>query len=325
MATKHQNMVKLVERLKTNPMSQTEIARFFCVTPRTVMRYIKEMEETTPGFNRHPINGRQYKYSVQEDDDFSPKLLRDIEKMQQQFSANGHVAGSQILSKILAKLNAKTNLDKAMPQVQVLDSGYYMNHGPFAEHKGNSLKNQKLLIAIRDCQILKISYTPRDQDELSDKQNFKFRPYKVSLRVGRLYLVGERDDDLGQFISIPIDRITRYQSTGLDFKNEVQAFDIDEFYKYSWGQYIGLNAPEKITLNLKDDWLVQRFIESNFNPKIKIEEKGRGKLKKTLAHLELRVTPDFESFVFGHMPNLEVVKPAKLREKLFNRAKGIAP
>ncbi len=86
MATKHQNMVKLVERLKTNPMSQTEIARFFCVTPRTVMRYIKEMEETTPGFNRHPINGRQYKYSVQEDDDFSPKLLRDIEKMQEQFS-----------------------------------------------------------------------------------------------------------------------------------------------------------------------------------------------------------------------------------------------
>lgn len=316
MGTKHQNMLQLIERLKVRSMTQQEIASHFGVDARTVMRYIKELQSTQPNLKIQALDGRKKSYSIQEEDDFSPREIEDLKKVIQDLGDGGNHKHARLIQSILNKIEPQPDLEATLPSLQTVDKNFYINHGPLAEHDSDNTRAQKLLYFIQEQMVVKITYQQRQDEEFQRSEPFYFEPYKLALRVGKLYLIGFKEGE-DQARQIPISKIVRYNASGRHFTP--RDFDVDEFYRYSFGQWVEEIQPQEVVLELNETWIYNLFRASNFYPAVKFSKKGN----KNYAHLTIKVTRDFKNWLFGMMPGIQIKKPLALKKELLLKAESI--
>ena len=201
---------------------------------------------------------------------------------------------------------------------------FHLDHGPLAEHihlrQGPRDKMiDSILSAISRQVRIRVSYTKTEAASKKRQTNkFLFDPYYLSLRVGKLYLVGTHPEDkTGTLVSLVFKRITMVSDTADTFERNARA-TLKDHYKHCFGQWVprGDAKPLDITLKVDAGWLLDLFSESNFNPEAQVEPGNEG----GQVRLKLYDTPDLESWLFGLHPHAQVVTPEKLRLRLKARA-----
>lgn len=318
MGTKHQNMIQLLDRLKKQPMSQSDIASHFGVDTRTVIRYLKELQQQKIQLVTQQVDGRRKKYYIQDEEQFATKEIADLRHVVEDLSLAGNHKHARIVNSLLNKLSPKEESEGVLPSLQTVHKEFYINHGPLAEHESDSSRAQKLLLYIQEQKVIRLSYRSRESGEFQKSEPFFFEPYKVALRVGRLYLIGfvEGEDKPKQ---IPVSKIVRLNATGRHFNKH--SFNLDQFYLHSFGQWIDHELqPEEVIIKINQVWIENLLRDSNFNPQVEFKC-----LKNfTQAKIKIKISPDFKNWLFGMMPGLQVMHPKSLKKELTQRAQLIS-
>lgn len=315
MGTKHENMIELVERLKRRPMTQKDIASYFDKDARTVMRYIKELQVQQPLLQVSALNGRTKSYFIQSEETYDPKEIEELKKVIRDLGEAGNHKHARMIKNILHKIEPTSEQEQSLPTLQTLDKDYYIDNGPLAEHQSNTTQSQKLLYYIQEQMLIKITYKRRDDDVHSPSESFHFEPHKLTLRVGRLYLIGYNEGE-EQARQIPVSQIRRINVTGKHFVPK--ELNIEDFYRYSFGRWISDAQPEIVEILIHENWIYNLFLNSYFVPPVKLTEGTR-----KVAQLKIRITPDFKSWLFGMMPEIEILKPLSLKKELLKKAQSI--
>ncbi|NLB64453.1 MAG: WYL domain-containing protein [Fibrobacter sp.] len=308
-----QKLLRLETLLKSGQkFSIKEIAKALKIDERSVFRYLQRLE-----VNGISISSRIRKQRIKEywislqDTTVNPKLLEAIKEMDTDLTKNGLRKYHNLLTQIQNTLNDNQHKEDMVSNLVQRD--FYFDSGPLAHHigKDNFLHKtiDKILGAIQHNSVLKITYTEHSQKR--KLSTFIFHPYRVFLRVGKLYLVGYKEKD-NSIINLIIPRIKKIVFTNESF--EETPFNLDSYFKYCFGQWVPRNSqkPEKILLELNEDWVLKLFAESNFYPKAKMK---RGQ-NPPQVELQLYITPDFISWLVGILPAIKVLEPLSLKQQL---------
>jgi predicted DNA-binding transcriptional regulator YafY len=315
MAKSWHNLQKLIRKLQEKPCSVSELATYLGSSERTIYRHLDVLRVDHFGFKFIDTPGSERKYLIEKSETEIPKdLIRNLDKMRESLKAGGNHKFNGLLNTIRKILDPATEENPKGRPVWQLNPHFHIDHGPMAEFSKTDPTVSRLLDAIDQQQVLKLRYASANGVE-----TFSFHPYKLSLRVGRLYLLGVRTDAPKTVINLVCDRIQQIMSTSATFAPV--DFDADLFYKYCFGQWIPRNElglkPEIIELELKSPWTIRLFKEAHFNPAAKVYTQGR----RTLCELKLYLTADLENFLLGLTPWIKVLKPSKLNHGIQLRMK----
>lgn len=140
-------------------------------------------------------------------------------------------------------------------------------------------------------------------------------PYAFKFNFGIWYLIGfcHLRNEIRTF---RIDRIRKIEIIEENFKVP-KSFDIDEYFKGSWGIIRG----QKIKVTLKFTKEIADFVsECIWHPSQKLTKNKDGILN---AEFEVEGLSEIKIWILGFGENVEVLKPEELREELRNTAAKI--
>lgn len=315
-----QKLQRLEKLLKSGRRyTLAEISQELSVNERSVFRYLERLELN--GINvQKRVRGqkiKEYWISLQETD-VDPDLLDAIRAMDSELTTNGMRKYHRLLKRIENALDDNTHKNEMVSNL--VQGDFHFDNGPLAHQIGqdNNLHQMvdKLLLAIQNKSVVKITY-PLDAEN-SRTTRFEFFPYRVFLRMGKLYLVGYHSKDEA-VINLSIPRI-KMLSVTRDFY-EAPQFDLDSYFKYCFGQWVprAKMEPTRVILQIKEDWVFKLFDESNFNPPALIKPR----IRSPKVYLQVYLTPDFEAWLLGLLPAVEILEPLSLKQQLLQRCKTV--
>jgi predicted DNA-binding transcriptional regulator YafY len=312
--------------------SVDELTHLMGIDSRSVFRYLERLTKTGCEVSNQTRNGRVKEYWITQAKPEVPQDLIDkLQKMDQTMTSGGIRKYHKTILQAISQLSPQTEFTgatKVSPSVKFstgrsdIEPNFHLDHGPLAEyHNPDSLKDRmmdQIMTAIQNQSRIRITYNKVDKGNKKEPFMLLFEPYFLSLRVGKLYLVGcHQDQKKKPLVSIVFRRIRMITDTGIKFDRDPKA-NLADYYKHCFGQWIPREDAKKLDILLKVDqsWLLELFNESNFHPEASIETTGQG----GTVRLCLYDTPDLESWLFGLHPHAQVIEPKALRLRLKNRA-----
>ncbi len=302
-----------------------ELSQKMGLDTRSVFRYMERIASTGRNIKAEIRNGRTKEYWIpQETQDIPSELIANLLRMDQSMTQ----AGVRKYHKVLMQAAQQLDPRNTKPSAAKLDPEpfFHIDHGPFAEYsEAESLTSQgmdKILQAMQNNNPLRLQYQRTEQGQRK-LQTIHFEPYFLSLRVGKLYLVGIQPEvSKRQLVSLVYKRIKMLTiEKGKTFERDSRV-SLNDFYKYCFGQWVprGDSKKVEITLKIDESWLMDLFQESHFNPPAELNVTPKG----GTAKLSLFDTPDLETWLFSLLPSAEVIQPKSLRERLRKRAESAA-
>ena len=94
-----------------------------------------------------------------------------------------------------------------------------------------------------------------------------------------------------------------------------QEIDVQNFYKYCYGKWVGDSEKTvilKLLLLVKEPWLESQFRESHFNPPAKIKKQKN----HSTIELNLYDSPDLRKWIIGLLPDIEIIEPVLFKEEI---------
>jgi|GEM_PF-2211187 len=304
-----------------------ELSTKMGIDSRSVFRYLDRLQASGRQVSAQFRTGRTKEYWIPTEISSPPQeLIQALQKMDQAMTEGGVRKYHKILTQVIQHLNPLPKPDLSIPAGlnkfgNEIEPFFHLDHGPLAEHnKSDSLTAQtmdKILGAIQNQNCLKIQYAKSGQKKT---ETILFEPYFLSLRVGKLYLVGTYSGE-SRLVSLVFKRFKMISVESQTFKRNTRA-NLQDFYKHCFGQWVPREDAKKIdiTLKIEEAWLLDIFQESNFNPSVTIEAAETS----TIVKLCLYDTPDLESWLFSLHPHARVISPRSLRERLRIRADAVA-
>lgn len=312
MATGYEKINAIKSLLKTK-MTVAQMANLLNCGPRTVFRHLEVLTNENCGLRRSKENGQTY-YVIQtnEEVNFNQTIVKQLEKIKKNMgSANAQdIKNVKLVDKIIEQLGV-TNPDEFKPEAITTDPDYILDYGPFSDNKLQSTSINRVLKAIHDHFMIKISYRPSSHE--AEPSIFELRPVKVIMRMDTLYLIAadETYEETGVFKNFLFENIISVQVTNTPFQKI--AFDAAIHYKYAFGKYTAMTKPEEVSLLVKNKWLQTQFERSHFTPEA---SKRMDKDGNMIVDLKLRLTPDFKTWLLGVSPDVKILKPASLKEEI---------
>ncbi len=319
MANKFNRIQVLIGLLRSHPqgMGLSQLASSLQVDSRTIKRYISDLRKSGyPVLDLRSASNEPSRFYLSPE--FSPPkaLIESLEKIKADLHAWGnpkYVHNISAAIEFLEQLGNNGKKQNPISNPESKTSVYHIDHGPFSEQDVSSQLLASLEKAIQLSQKLNLSYKAAGEKP----SQIVFSPYKLSLRVGRLYLIGEDDSEPNVFKSLSIKRIKRCQTISETFvpKN----FRPEDYYKFCFGQFPrqAHERPEKIQLLIKSGWVKSILEESHFNPPGKFITGKKGEIFEFLAI----VKPDLLNWVFSLLPHALPLGPLSLCVEVKNRLK----
>lgn len=306
-------MNRLIRYLQEKPRNVGEISAFLNKNKRTVFRHLASLKKHGYALQTSGTRGNTVYYLSKEEDQTPALMLRKVERMQQELLAGGNHKYSALLESMIHYLDPSRD-KKRVRELLRTDPGCFISHGPLAEHKEYRNMVSKVLQAIDDSKVLRMQY--------STERPANFFPLRVSLRVGRLYLLGIWQAETGRVKQLAFSRIQNFSVTSKTFSEKdtggvsPRGFDPEKHYRYCFGQWVPAEEnPEEIRIELLESWVKKLFQEADFNPAATLSEEDG----KTLASLKLYLTPDLENWLLGMHPDIRVREPQSLVRRLNKR------
>ncbi len=301
-------------KLKTK-MTVQQLANVLGCGPRTVFRHLEVLSNEKCGLRKFKEGGETY-YVIQTDKElnFNQNMVKSLEKVKKSLSATeaSDIKSIKLLDKVIAAMET-TNPEDFKPEAISVDPDYILDYGPFSDNKLQDSMVNKVLKAIHDGFKVKITYQHSSKKE--DENTYVLRPFKVYLRMDTLYLIAADDEfeSTGVLKNFLFEKIKSLTVTNVPFA-KIEA-DARSHYKYAFGKWSSKDPIEDVSLEIKAEskWLQTQFEKSHFNPEI---AKRYDKNKNLIVDMKLRISPDFITWLIGVTPDLRILKPQSLKDRV---------
>ncbi|HSQ42040.1 MAG TPA: helix-turn-helix domain-containing protein, partial [Fibrobacteraceae bacterium] len=234
-----------IEALLRSGKSHTieELAKHLGIDNRSVFRYLRRLEITGCQILAKPRNGRTKEYWIAALHTHTD-LLSKLKRMDEAMTGGGIRKYHRLLQQTIAHLSSPTIVSGGrsfspsgrMAAIELeIEPCFHLDHGPLAEYlPTGSLREMlmdKLLMAMRAHKVIKLSYN-RVERSGAKLVHMEMEPYFLSLRVGKLYLIGvPRSASSSPPVSVVFQRIRMVTETGEEFAPNPRV-QMDDFYKY---------------------------------------------------------------------------------------------
>lgn len=320
----YQKVLRMEALLRSGPrFTIEELSAKMGLDSRSVFRYMERVAATGKAIKAGIRHGRIKEYwTPQEQSSVPSDLISALVRMDQSMTQGGVRKYHKLLMRAIEQLDPR-NPQTAPAQIDS-EPYFHLDHGPFAEYsEASSLTSQtmdRLLQAIQNRNPVRLQYQRTGQGQRKT-ESILFEPYFLSLRIGKLYLIGIQPEiSKRQLVSLVYRRI---KMVTVDTRNQFERdsrVNLSDFYRHCFGQWVPRGDAKKLDVVLKVDesWLMELFHESHFNPQASLETTGQG----GTVRLSLYDTPDLESWLFSLHPHAQVVQPRALRQRLRARAQA---
>lgn len=312
MATSYQKIKDLKAKLKTK-MTVKQLASSLGCGTRTVFRHLKVVEAEHCGLHNFKQGNETY-YIIQTDGevDFNQTMVKQLEKVKKGMSSSdaSDLKSIKLLDKVIDALQHK-NPEEFKPEAISMDPDYVLDYGPFSDNKLQDTMVNKVLKAIHGGFKIRINYRHSSKDYTSGW--IDVCPVKVVMRMDTLYLVAIEygEDGSKSYKNYLFENIIGAAETNTPFKKD--EFDVKDHYKYTFGKWTSTDAPEEVSLLIKEKWLQTQFEKSHFNPAV---VKRMDKDKNMIVDMKLRITPDFLIWLMGVSSEVRILKPEHLKNTI---------
>ena len=312
--------LKLRLTAPNKPASIPELAEYMSCDMRTIYRHLKTLEKENCGLQKDKT---AKKFFIQPTSAWRPpeKILKGLKSAQKILDDMGSTPQGQNVKRAIDFLQGEELPEETSSQAISTDENFIVDLGPFSEFSENVINRttriNSVLNAIKQRQKLLISY--QSAHDGAEKKH-KILPLKLILRIDTVYLIAKTEDEEGKIsdkgFQFAFRRIKTIQRLNEFFPE--QNFDYKKFFESCYGRFNGSSSPKiKLLLEIKSEWLQAYLKESHFNPPIKIK-----KQKPFTVELSLYDTLDLESWLFSILPDVKILEPASIKEKMKNKLKA---
>lgn len=313
MATGYEK-INSIKGLLKNKITVDQLANLLNCGPRTVFRHLEVVAKENCGLRKFKENGVTY-YVIQteKEKNFNQERVRQLEKIKKSLSGTSasDLKIIKLLDGVIGSLQT-TDPESFKPEAISTDPDYILDYGPFSDNKLQSTSINRVLKAIHDHFMIKISYKP--SSHAAEPSIFELRPVKIVMRMDTLYLIAadETFEETGTFKNFLFENIINVQETNTAFQKI--PFDASLHYRFAFGKYTDASMKaEDVSLLVKNKWLQTQFERSHFTPEA---TKRMDKDGNMIVDLKLRLTPDFKTWLLGVSPDVKILKPASLKEEI---------
>ncbi|MCF0222757.1 MAG: WYL domain-containing transcriptional regulator [Fibrobacter sp.] len=313
MATGYEK-INLVKNFLKTKMTVEQLAAVLGCGTRTVFRHLDVLAKENCGLRKSKEPGGPMYYSIQTNQEvnFNQSIVKQLEKVKKNMSGTNaqDIKSVKLLDNIIKTLGT-TKPEDFKPEAITTDPDYILDYGPFSDNKLQSAAVNRVLKAIHEQFKLKITYKHSSTKE--ETSVFEIRPVKMIMRMDTLYLVAAEEsfEETGVFKNFLFQNIINIQETNTAFQKI--HFDANAHYKYTFGKYTDNSPVSDVSLLVKSSWLQTQFERSHFTPEVVTR---KDKDKNLVVDMKVRITPDFETWLLGVTPDVKILKPASLREKI---------
>lgn len=310
MASGYEKISAIKNSLKKK-MTVNQLAQSMNCGPRTIFRHLDVIAKENCGLRKFKENGATF-YIIQTDRQrtFNQEMVLQLEKVKKGFSAvsASDLKTIKLLDKVIANLQT-TNPEELKPEAISLDPDYILDYGPFSDNKLQDSTVNKVLKAIHEGTMIRISY--RHSSAADSPETILVNPVKVIMRMDTLYLIAadetyKEKQVFKNYLFENINSVTFTNTPAVKLN-----FDAGVHYKYAFAKYTSTGPIEDVSLLVKAKWLQTQFERSHFNPEI---QKRMDKNGNMIVDMKIRITPDFITWLMGVSTDLSIIKPASLKD-----------
>lgn len=306
----------LKEYLTAGKHTIEDCAIFMGHDKRTAYRAIKVLAKE-PTF-RKVKNGRQAFFYMEDiEKNKNAEFIQQLEKILK--SSNGSAQEARLtgpLQKLIEKLKKRD--EDAYPDAISVNNDLVIDLGPFAacDFEKEADKYDRYLQAIKANQKIKIDYQHSENGEIT---KYTLSPLKLIMRIDTLYLYAAYTNNEGIEIKHPFVFNQIKRMSILSEKFTPVRVSTTELYRYAFSKWIpNLNEhpAQDIVLEATESWSKALFSRANF------ASEGQGKYiernGKSFLEMNLAITPDFKSWLFGLLGAVKIHKPESLKKDAEN-------
>ena len=309
MSTIYNKYKALREYLSKGKRTVQECALFLEKDQRTAYRALAELKKD-PCF-RHEKQGKSSLFFIEDRTQYeNDNLIRNLEKIVKKSSGSASEARMVLLLQKLID-NLKKQDNEALPDSIFINEDFIIDLGPFAvcDFNKEKTKYDRYLQAIKQHLKLRIEYLPSNTGK---SLRYTICPLKLIMRIDTVYLYACIDGEESVPRVFVLEQILKMTITKDSFAPI--SLKLTELYRYSFAKWIpNLQEypPERILLEAKSSWAAALFSRVNFSSVEQGECLKKG--NKTFLRLNLSVTPDFKSWLFGLLDVVRICEPESLR------------
>ena len=281
---------------------------------RTIYRAINVLKKE-PGF-RTIRKGKNVLFTM-EDSSVSEKnnIVYQLEKIIKK--SGGSPAEERLMAPLRRIVNSILEKNKnALPDSYSFHDDFIIDLGPTVDCNFNNdlfkRKCEKCLQAIQNHQKIRIQYTHTNN---SVTESILVKPYKLIMRIDTLYLwaAQEKNGSEAMFLYVfnQINKIQYLSETFEPIKENPK-----NLYRYAfakWMPNLEKDPPTKIVLEATKEWSAQIFKRFNFQKQN--AEAIITPTQKNRLELNISITPDFKSWLFGMLDSVKIIKPLSLKKE----------
>ncbi len=306
--------INTVKDLLKREMTVSQIATAIGRGPRTVFRYLELLRNENCGLHSHKKNGETvWVIQTEEKTNFNQGAVKQLEKIKKNISESSpaDMKTRKLLDKLIETLQV-TDPDEFKPEAITIDRDLVLDYGPFSDEKLQDSIVNRILDAVHKKLKIRITYTHVGDE--SNKETIEVSPVKVIMRIDTVYLVAADESfaKTGVFKNYVVENISNVLMTNNPVEKDL-SFNADIHYKHTFGKYTSTEAPQEISLLIKDSWLKKQFEKSHFNPPVRMR---KDRNKQDVVDMKIRLTPDFKTWLFGNLPYLQILKPESLKNEM---------
>lgn len=306
---KTERIINIINALSVKPYcTARELAEELNVSERSVYRYLKDLRRF--GYLFHTIKDPE---SAEKLHSLKPLTFTAAEALALTVACRAYPEGSPFhehLSTAMDKITAAISPHEEKRHYYCMEKHFahvYQNirdYGPWLEHIDRiqeCIRYNKTLLAVYD------SHSSDTKERLMD-------PYNLYWSNGDMYLAAYCHNNKCMR-SFKINRFIKTRKTDKTFTRDPN-FNIREFIGLSWRVYRG---EEEITLKLRVHPSATRFFRENrYHHSQQVQEESDGTLICTFTTYN---TPETISWLLSWGSQVEVLEPAKVREKIIKTIK----
>ncbi len=299
------------------PRTQKEISDYFNVDRTTVRRAIDKLSWTLLIEEEKDGRNTVYRVGKFENPSFTPLELSTLILAQESIIATGEKtigspfaeSAKSLIEKVREKINP--NLKLRLDALSKVFGSAVTPNKDFSEHFPTI---EMLVKAAIDCVYVDLTYQNLYDDSAKTR---RFAPYSVYFDPdGATLKVLGFDEKRQAIIPFSIDHIKKITLLKETFERPLN-YDLRQFLeKYCFNGIHG----EPITVRLKVSGITSRiFLERKFHISQKIiKTRKKDNNESLIVELFVAEGRGLERFILSWMPDVEVISPIKLREKLKN-------
>lgn len=311
--TTYSKYLKLREFLLTGQRSIDECADLVKVSRRTAHRFIRVLK-SDPAFRKRLVGRRAVYYLENDSQSTVEAVAQNLEKIMK--LSSGSAAENRLVEPLKQMVEGlRTREGCYLPESYFVDNDLYVDFGFFTncDFHENSEKYDRYLNAIKHRKKVKILYRHSSTEK---DERYTLMPLKLVMRIDTLYLWAAYDED-GEHKDwlFVFDQIRR--ATFTDEVFEPLDYKAEDLYSHAfakWRPDPAIEPVERIVIEAASPWTSSLFARARFKDVKQGEVVNKDEVSKpTRLVMNLSITPDFKSWLFGMLDSVKILEPESLK------------